>query len=44
MRTKESGSGIPEFIATADSEASDAERPRFEDVAGAEVLTDAPVG
>ena len=29
--------GIPEFMATADSEASDAESPRFEDVAGAEL-------
>ena len=36
--------GIPEFIATADSEASDAESPYFEDVAGAEVPTDAPDG
>ena len=34
--------GIPEFIATADSEASQAESPRFEDVASAEVPTDAP--
>ena len=34
--------GIPEFIATADSEASDAESPRFENVVGAEVPTDAP--
>ena len=31
--------GILEFIATADSEASDAESPRFEDVVGAEVPT-----
>ena len=36
--------GIPEFIATADSEASDAESPRFEDIAGAEVPRDAPGG
>jgi len=34
--------GIPEFVATADSEASQAESPRFEDVAGAEVPTNAP--
>ena len=38
-----SGSGIPEFIATADSEASDVESPRFEDVTGAEILTDARI-
>ena len=30
-------SGIPEFISTADSEVSDTESPRFEDVAGTEV-------
>jgi len=36
--------GLPEFIATADSEASDAESPRFEDVAGAEAPTDASGG
>ena len=36
--------GLPEFVATADSEASDAESPRFEGVAGAEVPTDAPSG
>jgi len=36
--------GILEFIATADSEALDAESPRFEDIAGAEVPTDAPGG
>jgi len=36
--------GIPEFIATADSEALDAESPCFEDVAGAEVPTDVPAG
>jgi len=34
--------GIPEFIAIADSEASDAESPHFEDVAGAKTPTDAP--
>ena len=33
--------GIPEFIATTDSEASDAESPHFEDVTGAKVPTDA---
>ena len=32
--------GIPEFIAIADSEASDTESPRFEDVVGAEVPRD----
>ena len=36
--------GIPEFIATADSEASQAKSPRFEDVVGAEVPTDVPGG
>ena len=36
--------GILEFIATTDSEASDAESPRFEEVAGAEAPTDAPGG
>jgi len=36
--------GIPEFIATADSEASDAKNPRFEGVACAEVPADAPGG
>ena len=33
--------GIPDFITTADSVASDAESPRFEDVAGAKAPTDA---
>jgi len=33
--------GIPEFIATADCEASDTESLRFEDVAGVELPTDA---
>ena len=32
--------GIQVFVATADNEASDAESPHFEDVAGAEVPTD----
>ena len=36
--------GIPEFIATANSEASDAKSPRFEDIAGAEIPLDAPSG
>jgi len=36
--------GIPEFIVTADSEASDAESPRFEGVAGAEASANAPGG
>ena len=36
--------GLPEFVATADSEASDAESPHFEGDAGAEVLPDAPGG
>ena len=36
--------GIPEFIAIADSEASDAESPHFEDVASAEVPRDIPGG
>ena len=31
---------IPEFIFTTDSEASDAESPRFEDVVGAKVPRD----
>ena len=35
-------SGLGEFVATADSEASDAESPRFEGDTGAEVLPDAP--
>ena len=35
---------IPEFIAAPDSEASDAESPRFEDVSGIEVPQDAPGG
>jgi len=34
--------GISKFITTADSEASDAESPRFEDVAGVKASTDAP--
>jgi len=33
---------IPEFIAAADSETSDAKRLRFEDVAGVEVSQDVP--
>jgi len=33
--------GLGEFVATADSEASDAESPRFEGDAGAEVPSDA---
>jgi len=36
--------GIPEFIAATDSEASDAESPHFEDVAGVEVPHDVPGG
>ena len=36
--------GIPEFIATADSEAPDVESPCFEDVANAEVSTDVSGG
>ena len=36
--------GLGEFVVTADSEASDAESPRFEGNAGAEVPTDAPGG
>ena len=36
--------GLPEFVATADSEASDAESPHFEGVAGVEVPPDAPGG
>ena len=36
--------GIPEFIATADSESSDAESLHFEDVTCAEVPRDAPGG
>ena len=36
--------GLPEFVVTADSEASDAESPRFEGVAGAEIPADAPSG
>jgi len=36
--------GISEFIATADSEALDAESPRFEGAAGAEASADAPGG
>ena len=33
--------GLGEFVATADSEASDAESPRFEGDAGTEALPDA---
>jgi len=36
--------GVPEFIATADSEASDAKSPRFEDITGTEIPWDAPSG
>jgi len=36
--------GISEFIATADSEASNAKSPHFEDVTGAKVPKDAPGG
>jgi len=36
--------GLPEFVATADSEASDAESPRFEGVTGAEAPADVPGG
>ena len=36
--------GLGEFVATADSEASDAESPHFEEDAGAEVPSDAPGG
>ena len=36
--------GLAEFVTTADSEASDAESPRFEGDAGAEVPSDAPGG
>jgi len=36
--------GLPEFVATADSEASDAESPCFEGVTGTEVPADAPGG
>ena len=36
--------GIPEFIATTDSEASDAESPRFEDIVSAGIPQDAPGG
>lgn len=35
-------SGIPEFIVAADNETLDAESPRFEDVASAEVPRDIP--
>ena len=35
---------LGKFVATADSEASDAESPRFKGNAGAEVPTDAPGG
>ena len=34
--------GLPEFVATTDSEASDAKSPHFEGDVGAEVLPDAP--
>ena len=36
--------GLGEFVATADSEASDAESPHFEGNAGAEIPTNAPDG
>ena len=36
--------GLPEFVATVDSETSDAESPHFEGVVGAEVPPDAPGG
>ena len=36
--------GLPEFVATTDSEASDVESPRFEGVADAEVPADVPGG
>ena len=36
--------GLGEFVATVDSEASDAESPHFEEDAGAEVPSDAPGG
>ena len=36
--------GLPEFVATADSEASNAESPCFEGVADAEVPADVPGG
>ena len=36
--------GLGEFVATADSEASDAESPRFEGDAGVEIPPDAPGG
>ena len=36
--------GLPEFVATIDSEASDAESPYFEGVVGAEIPLDAPGG
>jgi len=36
--------GLEEFVATADSEASDAESPRFEEDAGVEVPPNAPGG
>ena len=36
--------GLPEFFATADSEASDAESPHFEGVTGAEVPADVTGG
>jgi len=36
--------GLPEFVATVDSEASDAESPHFEGVVGVEVPPDAPGG
>ena len=37
-------SGLPEYIAEIDSEASDIESPHFEHVAGAKVSRDAPGG
>ena len=36
--------GLPEFVATADSEAFDAKSPHFEGVAGAEIPPNAPGG
>jgi len=36
--------GFPEYIAGVDNEAFDAKSPDFEDVAGAEVLREAPGG
>ena len=36
--------GLPEYIVEVDNEAFDAKSPDFEDVAGAEVLQEAPSG